>query len=448
MYMNMIDFLIIHFRRYDYAVFLLFSLFFVTQVFICNKNIKTLITFSIFESTLLCLIAYLIYFISIIVSLLAIFICLIFPSYFDHVEALIAATSWLTWNGLPTYPSWQHGQGIYGLLYGPVTYEINAISVGIFTSVLGSKIIGVLSIFATVIIEYLTFRKFFLKDNETLKILFLSILLSANAVYPDQINRGDSFILLLSALSIYIVTTFESLVACAIVGLCAGLAIGMKAHAFLYIAPSAALIVCKAPCTGESLARRLIVGISCAVMAVFLPFLWPGVRLEAFLQYLLGAAHQPILLGLIIRNLVLCGALAMLPIAAYLIRRPKLGHADKALQIATAVCMMLVAVIAGKVGAGPNHIYPFVPVIMVALVRILSAPTSEPAGRDTDLEGRNILNALLVLTAFSFGMGGVLKNLSPIEIGLSSAYQRATAESNELVRIVSKYPDAVMGVIV
>ncbi|HYP37753.1 MAG TPA: hypothetical protein VEQ62_15570, partial [Stellaceae bacterium] len=43
---------------------------------------------------------------------------LFYPSYLNHAEAIVAAASWLGWEGYPLYPRLDTGD-VYGAQYGP-----------------------------------------------------------------------------------------------------------------------------------------------------------------------------------------------------------------------------------------------------------------------------------------------------------------------------------------
>jgi len=60
--------------------------------------------------------------------------------YLDHVEASISAVSWLYRNGDPLYPGWTDGEGIYGLQYGPLLFQVTAAALSLGPSILISKL--------------------------------------------------------------------------------------------------------------------------------------------------------------------------------------------------------------------------------------------------------------------------------------------------------------------
>jgi hypothetical protein len=56
---------------------------------------------------------------------------LFYPGYLNHVEANVAAVSWLGWEGYPLYPRLDVGD-VYGVAYGPALYQATGFFLWLF----------------------------------------------------------------------------------------------------------------------------------------------------------------------------------------------------------------------------------------------------------------------------------------------------------------------------
>src|SRR6185437_13220032 len=146
-------------------------------------------------------------------------------------------------------------------------------------------------------------------------------------------------------------------------GLCIGLAVNFKIHAFIYFFPILA----------ESLAARrwqsLAIVAASAMVAFALPFLAPGLSLHDYLTGLLsqiGGRHPSRAdLAAILVPALLLG----LPMAYPLVTQ-KRGEPDRVYALAALAALGLLFYPAAFPGAGPYHFLPLVPVLADALSRL------------------------------------------------------------------------------
>ena len=74
---------------------------------------------------------------------------LLFPGFIDHIEATVAAVSWLAIHGHPIWPNWETGD-VYGMLYGPLLYLVIGVFQLIDPSIFMSKLPGLAALLGAV----------------------------------------------------------------------------------------------------------------------------------------------------------------------------------------------------------------------------------------------------------------------------------------------------------
>jgi hypothetical protein len=345
-----------------------------------------------------------------------------YPNFLDHAEPAMATLGMALMQGRPLYPPLDD-YGFRGLLYGPLVAETQAVAIylgatlGGLPVLLASKLAGVLAfLLASALFFRLAPGWGFARAYYLLFLLPFGIL----AFW----NRCEPVLLLLVAASFWAADACPRRIArpaaLLILGLCAGLASGLKLHACLYIAPAAAIVLAQARI---SVAAALILGASAA--GTFLLLFLPGnVSLPAFFGYLQLAAGHGLSGKLFLNNLVFLGALwsplLVLPGGWRLLGKPPL--------LALGVLQLGVAVIASKPGAGIHHLLPFIPANA-----LLFAAYAESS--------RNAAASLVWLAALLPGLAAS----ALLAFYMARDWRTYDLAGKELAQIQAKYPDLVMG---
>lgn len=358
-----------------------------------------------------------------------------YPGYIDHLEPLMAATAWYGLQGAPLHP--RLDQGLYGVLYGPAGFTLVGIGLQLWPSIAGSKIVALLATLCGILLTILAVRRSAPDRGLWTRIAIAGGILTSNADYL-LFNRPDPFLYALSALGVYAAIAWPSLIAAAVIGAAAGLAANMKIHGFLYLLPAAAFVVAQRQ--GRACFAPAIVGIGCGALALTLPFLVPGASLLAFLPYLEMATHHGLDRALLAEDAGLCLALAVPLIVPLWLCKPQLSRADRALLTSLVISLAVVTIIAAKPGAGSHHLYPFFPIVTVALARILTAPSSH-----SEVGSPDALRLVYFPLLFTFGIFGFLTLKQIIDTSLTERSLR-NRELVELSAIFAHRQNAQMGV--
>ena len=165
------------------------------------------------------------------VFLCALFCYLLFPSYLDHVEPLVAAISAQYVHGMPIYPLWDRAEGIYGVPYGPALFQLNALALVLIPTIAGSKLLGLLMPLLAAFLQYFTISHIESDKSIRLRLIASSVIIFSTSYYCFE-DRGDSFLVMLSSLCMFAFYRLRQTPAAIVIGLAAGLAIDIKIHAF------------------------------------------------------------------------------------------------------------------------------------------------------------------------------------------------------------------------
>jgi hypothetical protein len=364
---------------------------------------------------------------------------LLYPSYFDHAEPLMAATSWLVMQGLPAHPLWAQGEGLYGVLYGPFLYEVLSLPLTLLPTIAGAKIVGLTFTALAVVIQYTTFRKMFADWRLQVLLTALSVVVFATDSYMIS-ERPDPIIYMMGSLCIYALLFNRPLASAIIIGVSAGLATNMKIHGFLYFLPASVALIAQQ----KSLAQRIRygqTGILCGLAAALLPFALPNTGLDRFATYILMATRHGIDPVLFLDSLVTAVSLLALPAFCYAILRPRLTASDTAFAWTLAGALFAVSIIAGKPGAGPHHLLLFLPAVAFAVARILSAS----GNADAAMKPSGALRLLFLPLLATFGFTALAISGHYVRIFFGEAHI-AQERLVELQNFSNQYPDAQMGV--
>jgi hypothetical protein len=296
-------------------------------------------------------------------------------AYLDHIENNVVIIAWQYAHGAPLYEL-QDGAPRFATYYGPLAYLIELPALFLMgPGVVVSKFTSLTALVATVLLLALRFRRGW--PTPTLQGLF--VLLAGLLIYSPMSFwvRPDPYETLLVAVAIVSAPSAICL------GLCIGLAVNLKAHAFLYFLPIVAEFAAERGWRGLSLVAL------CAAATFLVPFLAPGISLH---DYVTGLAQQIgrrdrswsrlgwiklTALGtpLELLDLLFLGVPLMLPLALPLVG----GYIPRSQRFYPAVTLTTLIVLvypATFPGAGAYHFLPLVPVVAEACYRLRTNGTS------------------------------------------------------------------------
>jgi hypothetical protein len=342
-----------------------------------------------------------------------------YPNFIDHAEPAMATLGMVLMQGRPLYPALDV-PSFHGLLYGPLVAESQAAAIYLgalagLPVMLASKLMG----FATLLAACVLF--FRLAPGWGFARTYYVLFLLPFGLYAFW-NRCEPPLLLLVVLAFWAAAAWPQRRALLTIGICAGLASGLKLHAFLYIVPAAMLVLARQKWWWP----ELLILAGAAVTAFLLLFLPANVSLVGLFTYVRLAGDHGLSAEQLIRNLVFLGALwcplLVLPERARLLRERPL--------LALLGLQLVVAVIASKPGAGIHHLMPFIPANA-----LLFAPHAEASRGKTTL-------GLVWLAALLPGVAAALLLAPRMALNWGDHYEAG----NELAQIQARHADVVMGV--
>src|SRR5437667_401906 len=228
---------------------------------------------------------------------------LLVPYYFDHVEPTVAVSSALLLRGQSLYPDWIAGEGVYGLMYGPVLYFINAMVLIANKSIFATKFAGVAAAWTALLIMALNAR-LIVRDYAITSLAIGCVCLVFFRLMPGQFwSRPEPFLILLSALS-GLALRLPIFKAGLAIGIITGLAVGLKLHGVFYCLPAAVALLERQSLPWMSRVQLASIIFATAVAVMIAPFLHPAVSLSQYLTNLEIAAEHGLRLDLFIQNII------------------------------------------------------------------------------------------------------------------------------------------------
>lgn len=278
-------------------------------------------------------------------------------AYLDHIEGSVVVSGWeYISNGMPLYQL-QDGVPRFATYYGPLSYLVEAlVPAAVKASITITKLASMTAAAATL----LMMAKHFLSrggwDAASLGLFYLA---AGMLMFVPQSFwvRPDPFEMLLVATGVALAASPIA------IGLCIGLAVNFKIHAFVYFFP---ILI------GTSAARRwrsLFVIMAVAATTFALPFLAPGISLHDYLAGLsgqIGGRHPS---GAEIASVLIPALVLALPVL-YALLAQRDARPDRLYVLTALATLALLFYPAAIPGAGPYHFLPLVPVLADALARL------------------------------------------------------------------------------
>jgi len=360
------------------------------------------------------------------------------PGYFDHVEPSIAAISWWYRHGHPLYPAWNEDEGLYGLVYGPLLFQITAAALTLSPTILMSKIPGFCCFWLAGMAIMGSLRP--LLPSARLSLLPLAACLIIAGSYWNWAywDRSDPYLLLAAALALCSSRRMGRTNAAIAVGLLGGISVNLKVHGALYVLPYAVALLARESSRAAQL-RTAVIGITSSLPAIVLPFLDPDVSLSHYIAYIQNASRHGMDEPLLLANLRFAGVL-LTPFLFLAWRRLRgEPQPDLPMGLAYLVSVLAVCVIGAKPGAGPHHLLPFLPAFAFFLVRAAQL-VRIPGKEEAEVGG---LAAYFLAISVSY--------MPSFAISLDEIYSRGhgdedRAELHEIRQLYTAHPAAIMGV--
>jgi hypothetical protein len=275
-------------------------------------------------------------------------------AYLDHIEGNVVIAGWLLLHGTPLYAI-QDGVTQFTGVYGPLGYlaAVPGLLLG-GPTIIASKWPGLLAMLATLGLTALRFRR--APPMAAMHGLFF-LVAGCAALSPMSFwIRPDPFEMLLVAVGLAVATSPIG------VGICIGLAVGFKIHAFLYFLPILFELWTR---RGWLAAPPLV---ACTALTFLAPFLVPGISLHDYLATIArlvgGRAYTGELLAPVFAYAVALALPVLLPL------RRQLASSDRRFAVVTLASLALLIYPALIPGAGPYHFLPLLPVLAEARKRL------------------------------------------------------------------------------
>lgn len=277
-------------------------------------------------------------------------------AYFDHIESNVLITAWQYLSGVPLY-AMEAGAPRLATYYGPLAYLGELPALLLFgPEIAASKLTSMAAVLITVSLMAVHFYR----HSSPMQAAQGLLLLLAGLLVMSPISlwvRPDPLETLLVALGIV------GAASPVLLGICIGLAVNLKVHAFIYFLP---LVVELYFIRGWRVAPRLVAS---AGVAFLLPFLLPGVSLH---DYVVALGRQVTGRGLAIETLPQVAAfflMFLIPVALPLVQAPALRR-DRVYGLAALASLSLLLYPATFPGAGAYHFLPLLPILADARRRL------------------------------------------------------------------------------
>ncbi|MBA4378602.1 MAG: hypothetical protein C0395_08155 [Gemmatimonas sp.] len=358
--------------------------------------------------------------------------------YASDVEAMVSSVSWWVRTGGPLYHA-PDADPQYSVLYGPVVY----LATGFFLDLLGpsiqaAKAGAMLALYASVVLLYLSIRRH-VSGLLAFGMTTVALLLYWTGGTSSMLVRPDPYILAAVCLGLYGAGCTRRVPAVAAAALALGLAVGLKAHAVLYLLPVLTLLDER----HGSLATRWALALGAAVVVA--PFaLHDGISLVNYLNWLLIGTHHGLELDKLpqlFTRALFFAIPVLVPLSA---GRPPANRPwmRRQLVLAWATGNAVVILLAMKPGAGQVHLLPLVPINLAFAARLWPAEGMRGLLFPERLASWRLgaVSAFLVAAVIAGSVSGY-RSTRLAECRM----QNSTEISADIRRILAEHPDRAIG---
>lgn len=299
-------------------------------------------------------------------------IYLLNKTFLDHIEPSVASISWLIHQNELIYPP-VNAPEKYVLMYGPMNYIINWVSMELFNpSIFSAKLPGIIAGLLSLLTTYFTYKR--LNVKRTLIFVYMGYMVASSLFFKHYVfwNRPDSFLLLCTTIGLLGATSKTRKKAILLVILSLGIAVNLKPHAVLYFLPLLILL-----CTRFSLSSSLaaIVG-SLAIFTT--PYFLPEISIVNYLRWLKVFSAHGFSLNILYGNVEFVSFI-LLPILSLGLFSMQQGKKiqnfyseNKSFINILIISITLLSIVASKPGAGSHHFIPFLPLLGFIFLSMVS----------------------------------------------------------------------------
>lgn len=282
-------------------------------------------------------------------------------TYLDHIEGNVVISGWQYYQGAALYQMID-GNPVFATFYGPLAYLLEVPALAIFgAGVATSKITSLLALSATigVMAWHLRDRSASGQARDGMLLLVAGLLLFSPISYwvrPDPIET------LLVAIGLTMGCRRGGAVS---VGVCIGLAVNLKVHAFFYFLP---VVVDVWASSGWRAVAKIVIT---SGVIFLLPFLAPGISLHDYVAMLaMQVGRRANTIQPLIGQIGLGGIPAVLLTATLLGAARRTAGRERLYFCSVLATLALLVYPASFPGAGFYHLAPFVPVLADAFNRL------------------------------------------------------------------------------
>lgn len=360
--------------------------------------------------------------------------------YFDHLQASVAAIgARVVLHGGPAYPDWRSGDA-YTLLYGPLLYWVNGLAM--LGGIGATKLAGVGAWLAGVVLTCSSVRKLAGAAAPRGLVLALAIAQLAPMQWLAYWNRAEPYLYLAGALSIRVMLSLSGrpLAAMAAIGVVAGLAAGVKISGFIYAVPAALGLLARASGATERI-RLVLAGGVAGLATLAFPALIDGSIVANYTAHLsMIATNQTFARYAVDLTVKYAVYLSFAPLFVFVLRRPILARSDHGFAAGIVLALVAGSIGGSKIGAGPHHLIPLAPALLLLTARFASVASKRPAA----LPSRNAF-ALVALACCVWQMWSAA-TLLPQMVSTWRADRTLMLEKQaDFLDLLSRYPDAEVG---
>lgn len=306
-----------------------------------------------------------------VVNVLAVVIAYgLYPGYMEHGEAAISAMAFRLLQGLPAYHAFDAPERITNV-YGPWTYLWHAWPLALFgAGLLSSKLAGLAGPVLVVLGAWAIGRRHG-RMGEALAVGFAAAFVITHLGFPVTI-RPDALLTVLVTVAMAAAARAEDKTGMAwtetlVIGIAGGIAVNVKIHAGLYLAPVAVFHL--APCW-----RRLLPMALAGLVALMLPFLTPLFPPGEYLSWFGPmSSKENVWNGFRVLWMKFAFYLGI-PLAVWALAG--FGTLAGRLRLMLGVyvaCVLLVLFPATKIGGSHHYYLPFLPVLIDLVLRARDA---------------------------------------------------------------------------
>lgn len=355
-------------------------------------------------------------------------------AFWDHNEPAVGIESWLFWHGDAVYQDFVTQQRYSGP-YGPYGYMVIGLCQGLIgPGVFATKLLPCLAGALALAFFYVAVLR---RTSAAVALLFTGLLAALSLrLGPFAFwTRPDPFLLLCVTTGL-VAATRKTLATPILLGLAMGIAVNLKVHSVLYFIP-VLLIAIRSGFDRAALAQ--VAGI--ALIVAILPFIFfPQISIWNYLGMLrlIGKRGFGVLEfrfsweWLVTVSLPLTGVLLFSSLTSRNSSN-KLASAERRGLGALLVASVAILIFASKLGAGPHHFLPLIPVIL------FFAAEQRAKGRGFQWHS-TLLGVASYALCFSWPLSCVLVGLGSA-YSISSSARRNEAEAAASIRDLKQIVD-------